>query len=395
MAQQVYHPTLEYGLVGAVAAAGTFLCTPAARWLALAWGAVARPRDRDVHAVAIPRMGGVAMFAGLTLALYVAKRLPALQNAFDSGPEFVWIVVAAGIICLVGVLDDKFELDSLTKLAGQVFASAIMVTNGGVQLSEVYVPGSTLSLGRDLAIPITIGLCVLTINAVNFIDGLDGLAAGVACIAASAFFVFSRKVTAIDIVHVTNAPNLLTACLAGACLGFLPHNFYPAKIFMGDSGSMLIGLMLSAAATTATTSLDPQAFEGALGPVPLALPIVLPLAVLIIPFLDLLLAIVRRLRRGQSPFAPDKQHLHHRLLQLGHSHRRAVLLLYFWTALLAFGGVGLAIFHGPWVVLGILCGGAALGMLMSVVPRLRHTKPPTAPPGAPAPSPPTPTRVRL
>ena len=396
---QVYHPTLEYGLVGAVAAAGTFLFTPAARWLALAWGAVARPRDRDVHAVAIPRMGGVALFAGFALALYVARRLPALQNAFDSGPEFVWIVVAAGIICLVGVVDDKYELDSLTKLAGQVFASAIMVTNGGVQLSEVYVPGSTLSLGRDLAIPITIGLCVVTINAVNFIDGLDGLAAGVACIAASAFFVFSRKVTAIDIVHVTNAPNLLTACLAGACLGFLPHNFYPAKIFMGDSGSMLIGLMLSAAATTATTSLDPQAFEGALGPVPLALPIVLPLAVLIIPFLDLMLAIIRRLRRGQSPFAPDKQHLHHRLLQLGHSHRRAVLLLYFWTALLAFGGVGLAIFHGPWVVLGILCGGAALGMLMSVVPRLRRPKPPTAPPAAPpaasAPSPPTPTRVRL
>ncbi len=173
-----------------------------------------------------------------------------------------------------------------------------------------------------------------------------------------------------------NAPTLLTAALVGVCVGFLPHNFWPARIFMGDSGSMLIGLMLSAAAATATTSVDPQIMSSAtLGPFPLALPLLIPLAVLILPFLDLmLLAVVRRVRRGQSPFAPDKQHLHHRLLELGHSQRRAVILLYFWTALLAFGGVALAIFHGPWVVLAVLAGGAALGVLLVVVPRMPRPK---------------------
>jgi UDP-GlcNAc:undecaprenyl-phosphate GlcNAc-1-phosphate transferase len=366
----VYHPTLEYGLIGAVAAGSTFLLTPVARWLAIRWGAVAKPRDRDVHAVAIPRMGGVAMFLGFGIALFLAARLPALSDAFDSGPEFVWIVIAAALICLVGVLDDRFELDSLTKLAGQVLASAIMVTRGGVQLAEIYVPGSTLSLGRDLAIPVTIGLTVLTINAVNFIDGLDGLAAGVTAIAAAAFFVFSRHITTADFLHVTNAPTLLCAALVGTCVGFLPHNFSPARIFMGDSGSMLVGLMLSAAAATATTSVDPQSFQGALGSVPLALPLLIPISVLIFPFVDLLLAVIRRVRRGQSPFAPDKQHLHHRLLEMGHSHRRAVLLLYFWTALLAFGGVGLAIFEGPWVVIGCVSGGVVLGVIVAMIPRV-------------------------
>lgn len=366
----VYHPTLEYGLIGAVAAGGTFLLTPVARWAAQSWGAVARPRDRDVHAVAIPRMGGVAMFLGFGLALFLADKLPALSDAFDSGPEFAWIFAAAAIICAVGVLDDRYELDSLTKLAGQVLASAIMVTRGGVQLAEIYVPGSTLSLGKDLAIPVTILLTVLTINAINFIDGLDGLAAGVCAIAAAAFFVFAKHITTSDFAGVTNAPTLLCAALVGTCVGFLPHNFSPAKIFMGDSGSMLVGLMLSAAAATATTSVDPQTFSGALGSFPLALPLLIPIAVLIFPFLDLVMAVIRRVRRGQSPFAPDKQHLHHRLLELGHSHRRAVLLLYFWTALLAFGGVGLAIFEGPWIVIGCVLGGIVLGVVVAMVPRL-------------------------
>ncbi|HEY3737701.1 MAG TPA: MraY family glycosyltransferase [Jatrophihabitans sp.] len=371
----VYHPTLEYGLIGAIAAAGTFLLTGVAKSFAERVGAVATPRDRDIHAVAIPRMGGLAMLGGFVLALFVAKRLPALQGAFDSGPEFSWILVAALIICVIGAIDDRIELDSLTKLAGQILAAAVMVTRGGVQLSEIYIPGSTLSLGRDLAIPVTILLTVLTINAINFIDGLDGLAAGVAAIAAGAFFVFSHRVTSLDILHVTNVPALLSAALAGACLGFLPHNFWPARIFMGDSGSMLIGLMLSAAATTATTTADPQTtFAGALGAFPLALPLLIPIAVLILPLADLSLAVIRRVRRGQSPFAPDKQHLHHRLLELGHSQRRAVILLYFWTALLAFGGVGLAIFHGPWVVLSVIAGGAVLGILLVVIPRVQRPR---------------------
>jgi UDP-GlcNAc:undecaprenyl-phosphate GlcNAc-1-phosphate transferase len=140
---------------------------------------------------------------------------------------------------------------------------------------------------------------------------------------------------------------------------------------MGDSGSMLVGLILSAGATTATTSADPQAFNGALGSLPLALPLLIPVAVLALPFVDLLLAIIRRVARGQSPFAPDKQHLHHRLLELGHSHRRAVLLLYFWSALLALGGVALSIYRGAWVVIAVVAI-ALFGGVISIIPRLRR-----------------------
>jgi UDP-GlcNAc:undecaprenyl-phosphate GlcNAc-1-phosphate transferase len=368
----VHHPSLEYALVASVAASGSFLFTPLARRVAIAWGAVAKPRDRDVHAVATPRMGGVALLLGFAMALFVAARLPALSGSFVNGPEMPWILVSGVIICLIGVLDDRYELDSLTKLAGQVLATGIMVTKGGVQLAVIYLPwgNGTVSLGGDLAIPVTILLAVLTINAVNFIDGLDGLAAGVSAIAAGAFFLFSYHLAQRGFLDVAAAPTLLTAALAGTCIGFLPHNFSPARIFMGDSGSMLVGLILAAGATTATTSADPQAFSGALGSLPLALPLMIPIAVLAIPFVDLLLAVIRRVSRGQSPFAPDKQHLHHRLLEIGHSHRRAVLLLYFWSALLALGGVALSIYPGP-RVLFVMIGVAIVGGLVSVVPGLR------------------------
>lgn len=372
------HPSLEYILVGGVAATGSFVLTPLVRWCAISVGAVARPRDRDVHAVAIPRMGGVALLGGFALALFLAAQLPTLRASFRSGPEIGWILVAGAVICLIGVLDDRYELDSLTKLAGQVLATGIMVTRGGVQLAEFYVPGSTFTLGQDLAIPVTIALTVLTINAINFIDGLDGLAAGVTAIGASAFFVYSYHLVQENIVTVSAAPLLLTAALVGTCVGFLPHNFFPARIFMGDSGSMLIGLMLSAAAATATTSADPQTFAGAAGSIPLALPLLIPLAVLVIPFVDLMLAVIRRVRHGQSPFVPDKRHLHHRLLELGHSHRRAVLLLYFWAALLAYGGVGFAVFHGPWMLVSTLIVGVLLGLLVSLAPRLRRRTVPAA-----------------
>jgi UDP-GlcNAc:undecaprenyl-phosphate GlcNAc-1-phosphate transferase len=137
---------------------------------------------------------------------------------------------------------------------------------------------------------------------------------------------------------------------------------------------MLVGIMLSAAATTATTSVDPQQLGGALGSLPLLLPLLIPVAVLAIPFVDLLLAIIRRVHRGQSPFAPDKQHLHHRLLQLGHSHRRAVLLLYFWSALLAFGGVAFAVWKRPWVLVVGLSAGVIFGVLVSAIPRLNSRR---------------------
>jgi len=365
------HPSLEYLLVACIAAATTFLLTPVARRLAIRWQALAMPRDRDVHAVATPRMGGVALFAGFALALFVAGRLPSLDRSFTNGPDMPWVVLSAAVICAVGALDDRFELDSLTKLAGQVLACGIMVTKGGVQLLLIPLGHNTFSLGRDLGIPITILFAVLIINAMNFIDGLDGLASGVTVIAASAFFVFSFHMAKDGFADVTAAPTLLAAALAGACGGFLPHNFWPARIFMGDSGSMVVGLVLAAAATSATTSADPQAFDSALGSLAIYLPLLIPAAVLALPFIDLLLAVVRRVRKKRSPFAPDKQHLHHRLLELGHSHRRAVLLLYFWSALVAFAGVGVSFEREQWFVVASLGALAVVGALLSVVPGLR------------------------
>jgi UDP-GlcNAc:undecaprenyl-phosphate/decaprenyl-phosphate GlcNAc-1-phosphate transferase len=367
------HPSFEYLLVAAVAAAGSYLATPIARAIAVRWGAIARPRDRDVHAVAIPRLGGLALLVGLALALFTARQLPTLKDAFEQPTEIPWIVVAAGLIFLLGALDDRYELDSLTKLAGQVVASGIMVTLGGVQLTEIYLPWgvNNLELGQDLSIPVTIVLTVLTINAINFIDGLDGLAAGVTAIAALAFFIYSYHLGQGAELSIAAPPTLLAAVLAGTCVGFLPHNFFPARIFMGDSGSMLVGLMLSAAATTATTNATSTGvFEGAVGTLPLTLPLLIPLAVLALPFVDLVLAVIRRVGHGHSPFAPDKRHLHHRLLELGHSHRRAVLLLYFWSALLAFGGAAVSIFRSTTgLAWGIGCG-AVVGLLLVVVPRL-------------------------
>jgi UDP-GlcNAc:undecaprenyl-phosphate/decaprenyl-phosphate GlcNAc-1-phosphate transferase len=373
----VTHPSLEYLLVACIGAAVTFLLTPLARRAAIRWKALALPRDRDVHAVATPRMGGLAMFAGFALAMFIAARLPTLHECFESGPEMPWVLGAAGIICAVGVLDDKYELDSLTKLAGQVLATGLMVTLGGVQIGSIYVPwgdNGTFVLGSDLAIPVTILLTVLIINAMNFIDGLDGLAAGVAVIAATAFFIYSYHLGQGGFSQIAAPSTLLAAVLAGTCAGFLPHNFFPARVFMGDSGSMLVGLLLSAATTTATTSTDPQAFNRAAGSLPLLLPLLIPAAVLALPFVDLLLAVVRRVAKGRSPFAPDKQHLHHRLLEMGHSHRRAVLLLYFWSALLAFAGVGISYDQRRGLLIGTLCVLAVVGVLVSVLPGRRQRR---------------------
>ena len=216
---------------------------------------------------------------------------------------------------------------------------------------------------------------MLTINAINFIDGLDGLAAGVSAIAALAFFAYSYHLARQRIRRPRARPSLLTAVLAGACLGFLPHNFSPARIFMGDSGSMLIGLLLAASAMTASSTADSQTFANSpADTLPMYLPFLLPLAVLAVPFVDLLLAVVRRVRAGRSPFAPDKQHLHHRLLEIGHTQRRAVLLMYFWSALLAFGGVAMSIIDDPLRVLSVVAALAAIAIVLSSVPRLRASR---------------------
>ena len=367
----------EYLAVFLVAVAVTYLLAVLARELALRFGAVARVRDRDVHDVPIPYFGGIAMYGGLVAAYLVGRNLPFLSSAEgafldDAGP----VVVAGGMVCALGVVDDLIELDALTKLGGQVVAASFLVLNE-VQVYAIYLSGGeVLSLDPAQAALITVFLVVATINAVNFIDGLDGLAAGVVGLGAVAFFVFSYRLASVNFASVAIASALLCAALAGVCVGFISHNFHPAAMFMGDSGSMLIGLVLAGSALSLSGSFPPDGFAGASvgqeGMLLMLLPVLLPISVLIVPFVDLLLAVVRRMRRGQSPFAPDKQHLHHRLLEYGHSHRRAVLVIWFWAALIAIGGVALALFPGRLVVGALALWAAATVVLTVVVPRVER-----------------------
>jgi UDP-GlcNAc:undecaprenyl-phosphate GlcNAc-1-phosphate transferase len=366
-------PLREYLLVGLTTAVLTFLLTGLVRILALRIGAVATPRARDVHRAPIPRLGGVAMFGGILGGVLLSHQLPVLRRSFEFSGDVVGVLVAGGIIMLIGVLDDRFELDSLTKFAGQVTAAGVLVLYGVQWIIFPWVPwnggSSTLVLGQDQAVLVTVALAVVLMNAMNFVDGLDGLAAGIGLIAAVAIGAFTLQLLQRSGGSVSlYPPTLIAALIAGACLGFLPHNFQPARIFMGDSGAMLIGLMLAAASTSASGKLLPV--SGATDALALFSPLLVVAAVLFVPLLDLLLAVVRRTRAGRSPFAADKLHLHHRLLEIGHSHRRAVLLIYLWAALIAFGAVAFTLFDVRVVVWSITLG-LLIAMLGSMVPRLR------------------------
>ena len=349
----------EYLLVFVVAAVMTYVSTPFVRWLAIRSGAITAVRDRDIHTVPIPRLGGVAMLLGFMAALLVASRLPYLSQIFRGG-EMKGVLIGAVIVCAVGVLDDLRELDWLTKLAGQMIAAGVMAFYG-VQLLSLPLFGVTV-LPAPLLVTLTILTVIISSNAVNFIDGLDGLAAGVVAIAAVAFFSYAYLLSkTYDPPNVFSSATFITAALVGCCVGFLPHNFHPARLFMGDSGSLMLGLLLAAATITMTGNIDPGQVGGNPS-VAILLPVVLPLAILSLPLLDVLLAVVRRTRAGRRPWAPDAEHLHHRMLRIGHTHVQAVLLLYLWAAVVALGVVSFAFVSGwvPIVVIGLVAMSATV-----------------------------------
>jgi len=359
----------EYLLVFLVAATVTYLLTVVAREIALRTGAVAVVRDRDVHAEPIPYLGGLAMLGGLAAAYVVGRELPFLSTSTFFIEDARVVILAGAIVCGVGVLDDLFELDALTKLGGQVIAVAFLVYSG-IQLRFITI-GAREQFALDPAqgALLTAVIVVATINAVNFVDGLDGLAAGVVGIGAAAFFLFSYQLANLNSITLATTGAFLSAALAGACAGFLPHNFHPARLFMGDSGSMLLGLVLSASALTLTTQFTGvELGRGGAGsdvsPLAFFLPLLLPVSILIVPIADLVLAVVRRTRAGRSPFSPDKQHLHHRLLEIGHSQRRAVLIMWLWAALVAFGVVLASLYTGT-VVWASLAGAALLTLVLT------------------------------
>ncbi|MEU6575325.1 MraY family glycosyltransferase [Streptomyces sp. NPDC046805] len=367
----------EYLLTLCITAAVTYLLTGPVRKFAIVAGAMPEIRARDVHREPTPRLGGIAMFFGLCAGLLVADHLTNLHELFVRSNEPRALLSGAALIWLIGVLDDKFEIDALIKLGGQMIAAGVMVMQG-LTILWLPVPGvGNVALTQWQGTLLTVALVLVTINAVNFVDGLDGLAAGMVCIAATAFFLYAYRIWTSYGIEAAAPATLFAAILMGMCLGFLPHNMHPARIFMGDSGSMLIGLVLAAGAISITGQVDPDALNLYAGSekaavhqtVPVYIPLLLPLTIIAVPAADLVLAIVRRTWRGQSPFAADRGHLHHRLLEIGHSHSRAVLIMYFWSALIGFGALAYSVNSASmWIVLGVVFL-SAIGLALLLLPR--------------------------
>ena len=356
----------EYSLTLLIAAALTYMLTPLVSKFAMRQKAVANVRERDIHTETTPRWGGVAMWLSMGATLLMVQNLELVGKAYSR--ELLGIFLAASFVLLIGILDDRFELDAVSKLAGQGLAAAILLLFG-IQILWLPIDG-IIVLPTNIGQLLTVLVVIVIINAVNFIDGLDGLATGIVAISAASFFGFSYLLAVENGFSRAGAPSLVTAIVIGTCIGFLPHNIHPARIFMGDSGSMFLGLVLAAAAITLMGQIDANAvFSENIGPA--ALPLLLPFAVLAIPLLDLGLAVLRRVRRGKSPFAPDKEHLHHKLMSMGNSQQRTSVILYLGTGMLALPAM-LSAFIPVWAALVV--GALLLILAITFTKREKRTK---------------------
>jgi UDP-GlcNAc:undecaprenyl-phosphate GlcNAc-1-phosphate transferase len=321
-----------------------------------------------VHKVPLPTMGGIAMYLGLVAALIASQILPFFRqlNLVNNSAA---VLVTCTLMLGLGVIDDARGIQPLTKLVAQIFVGGVLVLLG-VVLSYFWLPGFGLFiLSGDLPVIITIIWVVAVANAVNLADGLDGLAAGMVGIAAAVFFVYS--VRSPGPLGIISQPALLAAITCGVCVGFLPWNFHPAKIFMGDAGSMLLGMLLSITTIEGVHRTITQPSAGDIAAV--AGTIAVPILVLMIPFLDVAYAIVRRTRRGQGIGYADKEHLHHHLMDIGHGHREAVLLMYLWSLLLSAGALAVWAINGRLIV-GLILIGVATLFLVTALPRLNRRR---------------------
>jgi UDP-GlcNAc:undecaprenyl-phosphate GlcNAc-1-phosphate transferase len=351
----------EYLVTVLLAAVITYLVTPLVKDLAIKAGAVSAIRSRDVHRNPTPRWGGLAMWISMALTLVIVNYLPLVHKSF--GAEATGIFLSGTLILLIGMVDDRFDLDPITKFAGQALAAGILLIYG-VQILWLPINGIT-TLPTNIGQLLTVLFVMVVINAVNFVDGLDGLATGIVMICAASFFAFSYLLAVINGLNRAGAPSLITAVVIGLCLGFLPHNFHPAQIFMGDSGAMFLGLLLSASAITLTGQVDASAITEENGGSVL-LPLLLPFTVLAIPLLDFAMAILRRIKAGRSPFTADREHLHHRIMRFGLSQQRTTAVLYLWSAMFAFPTV-IAAFVPFWIatIAGILIFSISIWVIRS------------------------------
>lgn len=325
-------PLFAYLVVLAVAGVTTVALTPAVRRLAVRVGAVVRPDERRVHTRPTPTLGGIAMFAGFVMATLVAWRLEAFAPVFSGNTEPLGLLAAAAVLLVVGVIDDVVEVSAPAKVAGTVLAASILVASG-VSMLNFRIPfAGIIVLSPDWSYLISVLWVLGMVQAVNLIDGLDGLAAGIVAIAAGTFFVYSLRLTDEGLLTPSTVAPLVCIVVVGMCLGFLPWNWHPAKIFMGDGGALLLGLLM-AAATMMVGGRTDQEFSGQT--FFFFAPLFIPLLILGVPILDTAWAILRRAASRQGVATADKDHLHHRLMRLGHGHARSVVILWVWTLLLS------------------------------------------------------------
>jgi UDP-GlcNAc:undecaprenyl-phosphate GlcNAc-1-phosphate transferase len=329
-------------------------------------------RERDVHTRPTPRLGGIAMFFGVMVALLIASAIPFFRVVFANPSAVLAIAGAAFLIVLVGVADDIWDLDWTIKLAAQLLVAALVAWQG-VQILSLPIGGLTVG-SPYMSLTITILTIVLVMNAVNFIDGLDGLVAGVSLIANGVFLIYSYLLAReTSPSNYFNLASLLAAVLVGACAGFLPFNWHRARLFMGDAGSMLVGLLMATSAIAVTGQIDPSSLARS-ELLPAFLPVVLPFAILLLPIADFTLAVLRRVSAGKSPFTADRKHLHHRLLDMGHSHLHAVLILYSWTATVSVGMLLFFVIKPYWIAAVILLAGLAACTVVTLLPLTRRQK---------------------
>lgn len=326
----------SYFLIGAVAALVTFATTPIVGMLARRRGWVYLPNDRTVHQTPLPDVGGLAMFVGFLAAMATAWATGSFDTLFSSNSEPLGVVIAATIIFVVGFIDDVREISAPAKVAGTVLAGLALVQFGVVMFSfRLPFYEGPIILSEDLQPLVTVLWLLGITQAINLIDGLDGLAAGIVAIGAFSFFLYSQELTDLGLLDVRNIGPLLAITAVGVCVGFLPHNFNPARIMMGDGGALLLGLLLAVATSVVGGRADSFSEEFVGQTYFFLAPLAIPLLILGVPILDMVFAVIRRATGRKSLAVADKGHLHHRLMDLGHGHRRSVVILWTWTALLS------------------------------------------------------------
>ncbi|MBM3657665.1 MAG: undecaprenyl/decaprenyl-phosphate alpha-N-acetylglucosaminyl 1-phosphate transferase [Actinobacteria bacterium] len=360
-----------YLIIGLIAAAATAGSMPFVIRLAKRQSWMATPDERRMHPVPTPDVGGIAMFVGILAAVVGASLLGDFNQLFEDSTEIIGVLVACAIIFVVGIIDDIRDSSPPAKVTGIVVAAVALVWFG-VTMFQFRLPFLDVFVLSDDWVPLITVLWLLGMTqAINLIDGLDGLAAGIVAIGAGAFFIYSRELTEGNLLPQPNIGPLVAVIAVGVCIGFLPFNFNPARVFMGDSGALLLGLLMAVATSVVGGRADPDT-QSANGQTYFFLaPIFISLLVLAVPIVDVIFAIVRRTASGRSFAQADMGHLHHRLIQLGHGPRRAVVILWGWAALLSTVVLFSALYSTGSALVVLVIVGSALSVFTVLHPRIR------------------------